>query len=570
MLDLLFGSSKRADASEYGWRGWWHGGYRRKTVAGPVIDEEKALTYAAVMCATRIIAEGSAALPLPLYRRIEDGGREQAYDHPSYQLLKLSPNPRMGATAFREGRTAHQVNWGNGFAEIDRRRDGRPAALWPIHACRVQPNIYSDSSDDYPYLVRNNDGSRVPMKADEILHLPGVISEDGIWGKGIITYARESIGFGLSVDRHGGAYFGSGAQPKGVLTVPGMKDREARSGFREEWKEVHGSPDSGEIAILPPEAKFQPITLSNEDSQFLETRKLNVTEIARWYRVPPHMLADLERATFANIEHLSLEFVIYCLMPWLRRWEDECNRKLLLPEEQGEYFFEHQLAGLLRGDVKSRMEAYQTALLNGVMTINEVRRLENLNSIGPAGDQNFVQLNMTTAERMLAGIPAKPSPADQQALFDEWTRTAIAQSHSHDMPKRKGGKAKRLRAAAREAAEAVLSDALGRMFAKEANAVKRFASDANFEEELAAFHEKHLGTCCEALAAGVRSLAVCGIDRELTMLSCEIIAHSAGELTAAYNSDDREQFAARLKDWAEYRVGQELCAIFTPEEEVKT
>ncbi len=395
--------------------GW--GSSRVRTQAGTVVDEDLALTYSACWCATRLLAETVASLPLVVYRRKKNDDREQAPDHPLYDLLKTAPNGDMGSMAFREGRTQHQVNWGNGFAEIERETaDPRSpiVALNPIHPRRVRPTRPADTDyrgmplwPKYPYMVRNNDGTSTALRADEMLHIPGVLSEDGVWGKGVIAYARQSIGFGLGTERHGASVFGNGSVPRGIVKVPGLKDSDARKAFRAEWKQIHGSPDSGEIAILPVDGEFQQITISNEDNQFLQTRVHNVKEIARWYRIPVHMLSELAGpAGYNSIEMFSLEFVIYSLLPWIRRWEEQLELKLLTAEERKEYFVEHLLAGLLRGDLTTRFNAYAVALNNGFMTRNEVRRLENLNSVGPAGDKLFVPLNMVPLEEAGMGTPA--------------------------------------------------------------------------------------------------------------------------------------------------------------------
>lgn len=449
MLDLLFPKGRKADDwwSGGGWgRGSWISG---RTLAGPVIDEDLALTYSAVWCACRVLSEAAANLPLITYRQGANGDRFQARDHGAHDLLRTAPNPTMGAHPFRIGRVLHQLNWGQGFAEIEREQAGNPTspllALWPIHPSRVRPSRPGDRYENHQpvplgnYLVRNNDNTWEVLKPEEMLHVPGCFPEDGIWGKSTIAHAREDLGFGLAVQRHGASFFGSGAQPKAVLKLPGMKDKQIRSEFRQEWKEVHGSPDSGEVAILPPEGDYTIISLTNEDSQFLETLKDGSRRVAQWYRVPPHMLAELEGgASFASIEMMSLEFVIYSLMPWLRGWEDQLCLKLFSVDERKEYFVEHNLAGLLRGDWQTRWNGYQKALSIGCLSINEIRRLENMNGIGKDGDVYYLPANLTTAAK-LARTPAEPGSAalgsDQSGFpdqdggdptdrdsFERWTR----------------------------------------------------------------------------------------------------------------------------------------------------
>jgi HK97 family phage portal protein len=596
VLDLLFGraGSRRGDSNA----GWGTGGFRSgrvRTLAGPVVDEDLALTYAAVWCATRIIAEPTGNLPLLTYRRKPNGDREEASDFYLYDKLRYDLNPNMGATALREGRTAHQVNWGQGFGEIETNLLGEFVALHPIHPSRVRPVRPSDNEPGYAYWVRNNDGSSCLLKASQMIHFPGALSEDGIWGKGVIQYARESIGFGLGTERHGAGYFGGGAQPKGVVNLPGLQDPEKRRTFRAEWKEVHGSPDSSEIAILPPEGKFTPITLSMEDSQFLETRKYNGIVMAQWYNVPPHKLKDLDNAHFTNIEEENIDFVVSCLMPWPKKQEDELNRKLLTREERREYFIEHNFSGLLRGNLKSRLDAYLVGLQNGLYTINECRRLENLNSIGPAGDQHFVQLNMTTAERILteptpqkatakpaavpaatlltatwppsaglladlrtsadpdpaaspaaATVPAAPAATDDQVVEDrrnglslllEEQAAAAAQAAQN--------------AAAKSAAKEVLRDALARMFAKEANAVRKAIKNKSldFDAWLTGFHAKHAATIEQAVAPAVALYAAIGIAREASTIAGHSTRLSSRYLLAGFNHQTPAEFAVTLAEW---------------------
>lgn len=577
MLSILFdGPSKRAGAFFDGFSFVQTGAGTRANV---YVSEDTALNYAAVWCATRVIAETIGSLPAVLYRKLPDNGREQATDHPLFDILKLTPNEDMGSTVFREGRAMHQINWGNGFAEIERDGD-MVVALHPIHPSRVRLTTKQDQNRGLYYRVRNDDNEEVHLRKDEMLHIPGVLSEDGIWGKGVIQYARESIGGAIKVDRHGYDYFGSGAQPKGILITPGMKDPEQRRSMRSEWRDLHGS-NSGEIAIFPPDTTYSPISISNEDSQFLETKKHNVNDFARWYRIPAHMLGDLERATHSNIEQQSIDFVIYSILPWVRKWEEELTRKLLSEDERHEYFIEFNFAGLLRGDIMSRMSAYKIALETGIMTLNEVRRLENLPGIGPAGDQNFVQLNMTTAQRMLESPDVQQSGAmtDEQAkaMFDAWTRGAVAQQHPHDslvlaeiqklrsridtltMQQQEGAKFV-------AASRVVLVEALGRMFAKEANAASRAAGGSQFLDWIDSFYGKHEKALSEALGPAFVSLAAAGKNRSLVLSVRVIVDESKASLREAARTMSKEQTEAMLKQWPTVRAEQTADQILKEEE----
>lgn len=427
MLDLLLGTPRRRAAfpGSDGDGPWsslqmsqTYGPGTRKTQAGTVVSQALALTYSACWCATRLLAEPIATLPLCLMRRLPDGGSEHAADHPKYNVVRRRPNFQMAAMPFREGRAQHQINYGNGFAEIEWSREGDSrsdlVALWPIHPTRVRPITPQDLDKngrpvtEYQYAVRNNSGGEIGMTAEQVLHIPGALSEDGIWGKSIVAHARESIGMGLGMERHGATQFGSGNLPRAAIFMNSkeIKSSEARREWRKEFKEIHGSPDASDVALFPTDTKIQLMSFSNEAAQFLGSRSFGIHEIARWYGVPPHLLKEMTgTAGYNGLEHLTLEFLIFELMHWLVRWEEQCDLKLLTPEEQKTLYFQFDLAGLLRGDRKSRYESYEIAQRTGWMTINMINRLEGLPTIGPAGDQHFINMAYTTAERVYQGLP---------------------------------------------------------------------------------------------------------------------------------------------------------------------
>lgn len=560
MLGLLM-PKRRASASADGLdRGWVSN--RVKTVAGPLVDEDLAYTYSAVWSATRLLSESVSMLPLITYEKLDQEDRQAATDHPLYDLLKTKPNPLMGSMVFREGRVAHQVNWGNAFAEIERNPRDEVVALWPIHPSRVRPVNPRDDKPGYSYVVRNNDGSSIALKAEEMLHVPGVLSEDGIWGKGVIAYARESVGFGLGVERHGATYFGTGGQPRGIVKLPGLKDSGARQQFRQEWREMHGHPDSAEIAIIPPEGDYISMSVSNEDAQFLSTRQFNILEICRWYRIPPHMLAELGRATWGNTETMGLEFVIYSLLPWLRRWEEQINLKLLSPEERKQYYVEHQLAMLLRGDQASRYNSYHTALTNGFMTINEIRRLENLNNVGPAGDVLYFPLNMTTVDRMYKGEPPPgtplPAPALPPAPSGGDGKTPAKPDEEGDLDE------EAMATIQRKAAQDILAGTLGRMFTKEARAAQRtIDGKKDFDDWLQTFYAGHEGLLATALTPDLALLHTFSAwgNEPATSLAANLVRESKALLRTAYDESTPVQFREMLTLWPTERAQAKAAEI---------
>lgn len=582
MLSLLFGRSRQLVhqpwQSSADWLTSTDSGYgHRKTKAGPGVDPETALTYGAVWCATRILAETCSSLPLFTYRRLAGDDREHASDLPIYDLLHSRPNPLMGSMAWREGRVAHQANWGNAFSEIQRRdpfdRNSPIEALWPIHACRVRPSNKYDSYTDGSvipegyYIVKNDEGPDTAMAPWEMLHVPGVLPDDGIWGKGIITYARETIGLAMATEQHGSRYFSSGGLPVGIAFLPGLKDQEARRTFRKEWKEIHSDPDGMNIAILPPDGKFEQLSMSNEDGQFLESRKMSVSDIARFYRVPAHMLYDLERASYNSIEQMSLEFVIYSILPWLRRWEEQCNLKLLTPAQRKNCFVEHQLGGLLRGDLKSRYEAYSIALQNGFMNRNEVRRLENQNGIGPDGDRFFVPMNMIPLDRVDDALDSNATstssptpPAGAGPGPDEERDTPDGAFMALPIPT----PAPSLQL--REAASAVLHDALTRMFTKESKAAERAAKRPDFDTHwMEEFYGPHRALMAEALRPSCAVLGAAGVSLSADSLATALCEESRKMLVLAYNHLSREQMAKRLEEWPTVRVGSTVARVLSGE-----
>lgn len=407
----------------------WFGADR--SASGVEVDENIAMNYSAVWAATRILTGSAGMLPLKMYRHVEGGGKEEARDRPEWRLVHDSPNPAMGSMMFRSSRMKYQVNSGNGYAEIERNGAGRVMYLWPIHTSRVQPPFWSPDRELY-YPVKNNDGRSVDIPGSDILHFPSILSADGIIGLGVVAHARQSIGMGMATEQHGAALFGNGARPGFVVKHPKVLSDKARENFRREWNEMYQGPENAhKMALLSEGADVVPLGFSPEDSQFLETRQHNVEEIARWYGVPPHMIQHLLRATFNNIEHMSVEFVTYSLMPWLVIWEQELNRKLLSEADQEEYFFEHCVDGLLRGDAYTRAQALQLQFQNGALNIDEWRAIENRNPLPDgAGQKHFVQLNMTTAEKageepVEAAAPPEPSMNGKPAVNGESYRAII-------------------------------------------------------------------------------------------------------------------------------------------------
>ena len=386
------------------------------TTSGKVVTEQSAMQITAVYCCVRILAEAIASLPLHLYRYTENGSKEKAIDHPLYELLHDEPNPEMTSFVFRETLMTHLLLYGNAYAQIIRNGKGEIIALYPLMPNRMTVNRDDDGNLYYEYQTSQDEahtmkGSLVRLSPYDVLHIPG-LGFDGLVGYSPIAMAKNTIGMTMAAEEYGAKFFANGATPGGILEHPGVvKDPER---VRESWNSAFGgSSNSNRVAVLEEGMKYTPISISPEQAQFLETRKFQIDEIARIFRIPPHMIGDLEKSSFSNIEQQSLEFVKYTLDPWVSRWEQSMRHALLRPEEKKDYFFKFNVDGLLRGDYQSRMNGYATARQNGWMSANDIRELENLDRIPEedGGDLYLINGNMTKLAD--AGIFAANAPTQE-------------------------------------------------------------------------------------------------------------------------------------------------------------
>jgi HK97 family phage portal protein len=390
------------------------------STAGKNVTERSAMQMTAVYSCVRILAEAVAGLPLHLYRYKENNGKEKAIDHTLYHLLHDEPNPEMSSFVFRETLMTHLLLWGNAYAQIIRNGKGEVIALYPLIPNKMTVNRdengqlyyeYSKTADDF-YNVSN---STVILNPRDVLHIPG-LGFDGLVGYSPIAMAKNAIGMAIACEEYGAKFFANGAAPSGVLEHPGtIKDPKK---VREAWQsQFGGSSNAGRVAVLEEGMKYTPISISPEQAQFLETRKFQINEIARIFRIPPHMVGDLEKSSFSNIEQQSLEFVKYTLDPWVIRWEQSLMRSLLSHEEKKEYFIKFNLEGLLRGDYESRMNGYSIGRQNGWMSANDIRELENLDRISPedGGDLYLVNGNMLPLKN--AGAFAKINEKEEDSTF---------------------------------------------------------------------------------------------------------------------------------------------------------
>lgn len=394
-----------------------------RTTSGKPVNERTAMQTTAVYACVRILAEAVASLPLHVYEYQDDGGKKLVHDHPLYYLLHDEPNPEMTSFVFRETLMSHLLIWGNAYAQIIRDGTGRVLGLYPLLPDKMDVQrddrgniyyVYSRNSDENPMFKEYGD---IRLKAEEVLHIPG-LGFDGLIGYSPIAMAKNAVGMTLACEEYGASFFANGANPGGVLEHPGvLKDP---SKVRESWNSVYrGVNNAHKIAVLEEGMKYQQIGIPPEEAQFLETRKFQINEIARLYRIPPHMIGDLDKSSFSNIEQQSLEFVKYTLDPWVIRWEQSLQRSLLLPGEKGKYFIKLNVDGLLRGDYQSRMNGYAVGRQNGWFSANDIREMENMNPIPDEQGGNLYLINGAMTKLEDAGAFAKTDTGQQNTPAQE-------------------------------------------------------------------------------------------------------------------------------------------------------
>lgn len=353
--------------------------------SGEHVDEKTAMQIATVYACVRLLAESVASLPLHLYRVTnDDRGKEKARDHPLYTILYRQANPEMTSFSFRETVMTHLLLWGNAYAQIVRDGKNGVLGLYPLLPENVEMDrdesgklyyIYHAYTDEVP----GEKDKDIYFRREEILHIPA-LGFNGLVGFSPIAMMKNSLGSAIAVNRYGSSFFKNGAQPVGVLEHPGeLKDPQK---IRDRWMDTYGGANNAhKIAVLEEGIHYKPISLPPEDSQFLDTKEFDVEEICRIFRVPPHLVQDLRRSSFNNIEHQGISYVQYTLMPWLELLEQSIIKDVLVGDEQDNYYPKFNVDGLLRGDYESRMRGYATGFANGFLSPNDIRKLENMDPI---------------------------------------------------------------------------------------------------------------------------------------------------------------------------------------------
>ena len=395
--------------------------------SGKAVNERSAMQMTAVYACVRILSESIAGLPIHVYQYTDSGSKEKAIKHPLYRLIHDEPNPEMTSFVFRETLMTHLLLYGNAYAQIIRNGKGEIVALYPLMANRMSVDRDDKGHLYYQYQMQESDAptmknGTVILKPSDVLHVPG-LGFDGLVGYSPIAMAKNAIGLAIATEEYGAKFFANGATPGGILEYPGtVKNPEA---VRESWTKGFSGNNSHKVAVLEEGMKYTPISISPNEAQFLETRKFQIDEIARIFRVPPHMVGDLEKSSFSNIEQQSLEFVKYTLDPWVIRWEQSLYRALLSEEEKKSIFFKFNVEGLLRGDYASRMSGYAIARQNGWMSANDIRGLENLDRIPEelGGDLYLVNGNMMPLNQ--AGAAYANNSEKEEESSDEQTEEVL-------------------------------------------------------------------------------------------------------------------------------------------------
>jgi len=381
------------------------------TLAGVRVTPATACEIIAVSCAVSLIAETMAMLPLPVYKRDKDGGKTRNPAHWAYDLLNTAPNNYQNAFEFREMMQSHLMLWGNCYAAKTTLANGEISELLPMHPDRVTVG-FDARAQRRVYRVNLPDGTQAIMRQVDVFHIMDR-SFDGLTGTSRVGWAREGLAGAKAAENFGGSFFGNSGQPSGILSTDQKLTAPQIDQLRDSWKASHGSGNAFAVAVLDAGMKFSPITALLKDAQFIEYRKFAIAEVSRIWRIPPHLLGDLEKSTFSNIEEQGREFVMYSLLPWLRRWEMAINTQVIAPQRMSPHFAEYLVDGLLRGAWAQRVAGYSAGLRDGWLNVNEVREMENRNKID-GGDEYKKAESIHGSNAQQTGVQPNEQAQSQQ------------------------------------------------------------------------------------------------------------------------------------------------------------
>jgi len=487
--------------------------------SGVRVDEDTSLNYSAVWAAVSMISNTLGIVSWQVFER-GDGRRERLFDDPIARLLNVEPNSEMTPQTFKQTLALNALLWGQPYAEIERNGAQRPVALWPIPSRSVEP--FRKQNGTLWYSVTQDEGETVEIPARNMFSPVG-LSFDGITGISPIRRARESISMGLAMEKYGASFFGNDARPSYVLETPERLSDKAEQNLKEWLQSNHGGPHrSWKPGILEQGTQLKTIGMPNDDAQFLESRKFQISEVARWFNIPPHKIGDLERATFSNIDSRERMYVTEAVLPWARSFEEEANRKLVPESRRGRIFTKFSLNSLMRGDVQTRSAFYNTMFNIGAFSPNDIRQLEDMNPVR-GGNVRLVPGNMTTLQQ--AGQQVS---APQQAMFD------------------------------------VFTDVADRMLRKQYKAVTRAANkDEDFAQLMGEFYDSHQDELREAFEAPAESLAKQhGCTAPMDAVGRWAREHCRNAIEIMQAAEDKE---AAIREWTERTndVASEVIDIIT-------
>jgi len=449
---------------------FWYNRPGYATDAGVNVSPESALRLAAVFACVRVCAETIASLPLIVYKRLPNGGKIRATNHPLYKVLHDRPNPWQTSFDFVEMMQGHLELRGNAFSRIIPGPKGAIDQLIPIHPDRV--NVFRLDNGRLRYEVARQFGGAIDkFTQEEIFHVPG-FSQDGILGMSTIAAGREVVGGALGAQEYANRFFANDSRPSGVLETAGTLSQEASKRVRDSWQEANSGINRHRVAVLEEGLQYKQMGLTNRDSQFIEARQFSRADIASLFRIPLHKIGDLTKATFSNIEQQAIEFVVDSIRPRVVRWERRINCDLIDPLDLGdEYFAEFLMDALLRGDLKSRYDAYSVGRQNGWLSTNDIRGFENMNPVEGGDDDYLVPLNMQQKNKPAA------APADERAEQEDFNA--------------KNGRIREFALAAAERVVRKEVTALRKAYARSNGNLETFRADvAKFYSEFAKFVEE--------------------------------------------------------------------------------
>ena len=410
---------------------FWFEPVGMRSSTGLNVTSMSAMRLSAVYSCVRVLSETFAVLPFKLYKMRDDGGRDLVTDHWLYRLIAKRPNAFQTPFEWREMIQGHLCLRGNAFNELTIDSNGQITDLLPIHPDRIKAQQLTNG--DYCYLVTDLDGTQRRLSRGKVWHLRG-LSNDGITGMNPIEIAADVLGLGIAAQTYGARFFANDARPGGWIEMTGkFADNEAKEEFKRSWQEAQGGRNRGKTAVLQAGMTYKPLAVNNNDAQFLETRKLSRSEIASLFRIPPHMIGDLEKATFSNIEQQSLDFVIHTMTPWAERWESSIESVLMLSDDAN-LEVEFDFANLLRGDRTARALFLKAGINDGWMTRNEARISEGMNPIDGL-DEPLRPLNMVENNQAADELAEPPAQNDDKLLPNART-TALLQGNADRMARR--------------------------------------------------------------------------------------------------------------------------------------